>query len=844
MAIDLMAPLPPLRLSHLLFATQLLSFLLPVGSHGQEPTGKYLTSWQLSGPHQAGPALETAGEQFHLSGFDAAPLGDEAALQPAAGAQGWLAYTAPRTSGAIVDLDEALSKSSNVFAYAYTVINVSTPQAALLALGTNDGARVWLNGEQLYDYPQPRGLSPDRDLLPVQLREGANHLLLKVEERGGEWGFTCRFLPLNGEYAEKLRLFAVTPRGDEPPQLRFLHAGSIIGSFVTGAALRVVDPREPATPIWEGAWNAEPLMDLPVPTKDFRQLTLVADATLAGNLTHQSETAFHAGVRTEHTLFEGGKSEYSIVLSQNASESEQWAAQELQHWLQEISGATLPILVTDTTPNFAIVFDSSKASPEEESFSYATDGPHIRIAGGSQRGVMYGVFSLLEREFGCRWYTPTVTVAPKRDRYTFTTLQHSESPTLRVRNDFYFEAFDPTWAARNRVNGAMSLREQPGGVEGYWGVHTFYPFLPPEQYFEAHPEYFSLIDGKRIWERAQLCLTNPAVLDIVTESLRKIMREQPNYLIYDVSQNDWYNPCQCDNCQAIAKAEGSESGPNLWFVNQVAERVAQEFPTKFIGTLAYQYTRTPPKTLRPRDNVIIRLCSIECCFAHDFTTCPVNKPFLDDLKGWAAIAPRLYIWDYVVNFSHYPLPYPNFNVLQPNIQTFIDHNAIGIMEQGAYQSRGGEFAELRLYVLSKLLWDSEADVQETINDFMYGYYGRSGQYVRQYLDLLHAQLTPDTHIHLGLEPTDALFSEKFIEQATAIFAQADAVADAPEIARRVDMAHLPVLYLHCKRNPSAAKADGSYARLKQIVELENITHFAESGEPHKQAFHAAVEAAQ
>ncbi len=87
----------------------------------------------------------------------------------------------------------------------------------------------------------------------------------------------------------------------------------------------------------------------------------------------------------------------------------------------------------------------------------------------------------------------------------------------------------------------------------------------------------------------------------------------------------------------------------------------------------------------PAKMSLCALCSIECCFSHDIRSCPRNEPFLADLKGWSAIAQNMYIWDYVVYFQHYLMPYPNIRVLQPNIQTFRDNNAIGIMEQGAYQ---------------------------------------------------------------------------------------------------------------------------------------------------------------
>jgi hypothetical protein len=176
-------------------------------------------------------------------------------------------------------------------------------------------------------------------------------------------------------------------------------------------------------------------------------------------------------------------------------------------------------------------------------------------------------------------------------------------------------------------------------------------------------------------------------------------------------------------------------------------------------------------------------------------------------------------------------------VLQPNIKTFQENNSIGIMEQAAYQSRGGEFAELRAYLISKLLWNSDADVEKIINDFMYGFYGRSGQYIKEYFDLLHAQLNENTHIHLGLSTDDILFSEQFINNADIIFEKAEVVADNEEIKQRVEMARLPLMYLKCSRFPINSIYDGTYKKFNEIVEREGINHFAEAGKPHIEAFH-------
>lgn len=831
-----------------------------------EPSGNYLHDWLVCGPFPAGEQSPTAGEVVHLTGFETdflAEHGGEAAAAPKPGdivtAEGeqrtWQSLHSDTDK---IFFDDLLSNRDNVLAYAYCEIDLAEPAPALCSLGSNDGGRLWLNGEPVWDYPSGRQLERDSELVPVFFKKGRNRVLFKIEERGIAWGLVVRFLPLSGETLRKdFRLFDVVLQGEGKPLLQFRHGETVSKKLVEKARLTVVRRDEPGKAVWEGDWSGRLRMPIPIDISEFGEYTLHVAATLSRGLEHSIDLPFVAGKPVEHILFQDGKSDYTIILPTDASPSEKWAAEELRLCLNECGGVDIPIGDDSATlagPSILIGFGARLAEllgrkaeqPEDldESFVYRNIGPHIAIWGGKQRGTMYGVMSFLERELGLRWYTPKVTVTPKKNRFAFCTLSHTEKPGIRVRNDFYFEAFDPIWAAHNRVNGAMSYREQPGGVESYWAVHTFFPLVPPSEFFATHPEYYSLINGSRIAEHAQLCLTNPDVLRILTERLLDVMRKSPEYLIYCVSQNDWGNPCQCDNCQAIAKQEESEAGPVVWFVNQVAEAVAKEFPQKFVGTLAYQYTRKPPKTIRPRDNVVIRLCSIECCFSHDFNSCPQNVSFINDLHQWAAIARHMYIWDYVVNFSHYIMPYPNFRVLQSNIKSFRDNNAIGIMEQASYQGRGGEFAELRAYLIAKLLWDPECDVENGINDFMYGYYGRAGQFVRQYFDLLHGRLTPDTHIHLGLRPDDRLFSDDFVREAEDIFDQAETVADNEDIRQRVEVARLPIMYLKCKRLPTEARVDGTYARFCQIVEREGISHYAEAGQPHREAFHHEVENAR
>jgi hypothetical protein len=822
-------------------------------------TDKWIKNWLLCGPFQLKPPADPSKLLQHLEGYDTdvlAKLGGEANLNVKPGSSvtvgkktyKWTSYSTPDS---IINLQKVITQASPVFAYAYSEVTAETDQMKFISFGTNDGGTLWLNGTKIWDYTPDRGLKADSDVVPVLLKKGINKILLKVEQRGNRWEFCMRFRAFSTNSLAQTDLFRINSKENGEATLGSTYSSNVLNSLVDQVGIVIKNSQ--GKTIFSDKFSSGFSQPIDLNAADYQFYTAHFDARLKTGETLKLDQNFYAGKRTEHVLFSNGRTAYRIALDKNASESEKWAANELQKWLKEASGVSFPIEDLDkpfSGPQIILGFSdltrkkSAQDAPADsyEGYHYMNSGGDILIFGGKQRGTMYGVLAFLENELGCRWYTPGYSVVPKRAELKFALIEHSEKPGVRVRNDFYFEAFNPIWATRNKMNGSMATPVQPGGIESYWSVHTFYPLLSPAEFYDKHPEYFSLIGGKRIHDHAQLCLSNPDVLKIITERIKKRMRDTPEYLIYDVSQNDWYNPCQCDKCQTIVKKEGAESGIMIWFVNQVADAVASEFPNKFIGTLAYQYTRKPPLHIRPKDNVVVRFCSIECCFSHDFKSCPENQGFLRELNDWASRAPHLYIWDYVVNFNHYVMPFPNFNVLQSNIKTFRDNNAIGIMEQAAYQSRGGEFAELRAYLISKLLWNPEADVQAVISDFIYGYYGRSGKFVRAYFDLLQGQVTPDTHIHLGLEPTDKIFTDDFVRKAFNIFEDAKKVADNEKILQHVEMASLPILYLKCKRTPALARYDGTYAMFCKIAEREKITHLAESG--GLEAFHNWMKSAR
>jgi len=515
-------------------------------------------------------------------------------------------------------------------------------------------------------------------------------------------------------------------------------------------------------------------------------------------------------------LAKAGRTDYTIVISAGASPSEKHAAQELRAFLKKITGADLPIgteavkgpmiLVGDSPALAALGLEIPWRQLGDEGFVIRTIRPNLVLAGGRLRGSMYAVYTFLEGYVGCRWFSSKVSHIPVRRRLVIPDIEEQQVPRLEYREPFYSDGFDADWAARNKMNSTSArLDEARGGKVTYSHfVHTFYELLPPTQYFAEHPDYYSMIDGKRTADYAQLCLSNPDVVRLVTERVEQWIKEAPNANIYSVSQNDWGGWCECPQCRALDEQEGTHAATILNFVNQVAEGIAKTYPDKAIDTLAYSYSRKPPKTIRPRGNVIVRLCSIECCFAHPLDSCPVNASFREDIVGWSKLTDRLYIWDYVTDFGHYIMPFPNLRVLKPNIQFFVNHGVKGIFEEGNYApGGGGEMAELRAYLLAKLLWNPDYDCEKAIHDFLEHYYGPAAEPMHNYLRMLHDKVQQDDlHIFIWTGPDASYLNDEILAQANAFFDEAErACAGHAQFLGRVKVARLPLQYVMLRRGP-------------------------------------------
>ncbi len=551
-----------------------------------------------------------------------------------------------------------------------------------------------------------------------------------------------------------------------------------------------------------------------------------------------------------------GKTDYRIVLPADAIAAERHAAAELAAFLKASTGADFPvvaeaeagggpcIMVGFGTKAQALVPDRKPAVFGPEEFVIETHPPHLLLAGGRPRGSLYAVYTFLEDQVGCRWFSSAVQRVPAHPELSVGPLRDHQRPGFEYREPFAFDSYDGDWSARNKCNGHSSrLDAEHGGQITYQGfVHTFFTLVPPERYFATHPEYYSEIKGQRTAAGSQLCLTNPELVDVVTAQVLELLKDAPPASIVSVSQNDCAGWCECARCRAVGLEEGGVAGPLLRFVNQVAERVEKVRPDVAIDTLAYQQSRRPPKLVRPRPNVIVRLCSIECSFAQPLGTAESNRPFAADIEGWSKICQRLYIWDYVTDFANYIQPHPNFRVLQPNLAFFASHGVKGVFEQGSYQSPGGEFQELRSWVLAKLLWNPQADTGKLVDEFLTGYYGPAAADVRRYFDLIHDAVAASRD-YLGCysPPTAAFLSIGTISRADQLWESAEkaaAQANDPALLQRVRVGRLPVYYIMMarenawKHNPAwrpTLAGTPLRQRFFETAAAAKMTHVSEGG---------------
>ncbi len=437
------------------------------------------------------------------------------------------------------------------------------------------------------------------------------------------------------------------------------------------------------------------------------------------------------------------------------------------------------------------------------------------IAGETDRGTLNGVFEFFKRFAGVQWLCEGAT-APERLRFTFPEIDFRHAPHFQYRE---VGRYGPHVVLDSEYRRAHHLSDRY--APGPFGAETLHDLLPPEIYFTEHPEYYALIGGKRVAKDpdgrpAQLCLSNPDVAEAALAEITKMIRldiagadpdltTRRDRVARDPHRKTWSiapmagAACECAACRAMEEAGESPAGTLITLVNRVAEGLDTAFPGAGYRahTLVRGAWRRPPVSIRPRDGVIVQISTADCDFRRRLSDrdSAVNASFVEDLKGWAAIARTLYVWDYGANCSDPLEPHPNLHTIQENIRLFDQYLVKGVYVQLADEP-GAEWAELnalRSYLYASMLWDPDLFLDELTERFLDAYYGRASDHVRAYIALCAEKAVAAERLD-PLAPA-MWFDAEAAAQADTLFEEALALPLSDDQRRRVIVARLPALWV-------------------------------------------------
>lgn len=389
------------------------------------------------------------------------------------------------------------------------------------------------------------------------------------------------------------------------------------------------------------------------------------------------------------------------------------------------------------------------------------DGYVIRKAGekvficGPERGSFFGVYDFCGIVFSYRYYAIGEEQVNRDIRYIIPEMDIAERPDIEARSLGFFETFkienrecfenaNRLWLGRNSYSDWI--------LSG----HTYFTILPKENYFDKHRDWYSP-DGNN------LCLSSEEMLGEFVKNLKEIIKTTDGCYVM-IGQEDNFGFCECDLCRENAKKYGGESGLMMRFSNAVAREIKkwqqEECPGRKITLVTFAYNRTAPPPVKSEggevvpfcdevvaeDNLAVMVVPFSAVYSKDLFD-EQNSKNRDNFIGWSKVSKKLFVWSYCVNFDFYMINFNNFEAIGKTYRIFKELGVKFIFDQGPYNSRTPCFDELRMYLQSKLLWDTQKDTWEIIEEFMDNYYKDIAPFMKAYLNMIISRWNIIEEIH-------------------------------------------------------------------------------------------------
>ena len=388
----------------------------------------------------------------------------------------------------------------------------------------------------------------------------------------------------------------------------------------------------------------------------------------------------------------------------------------------------------------------------------------LYIVGINDRSLTYGIYAFLERFLHFKFLSNTFEVAPLKTTISTKDLNYASESRFNYREIFIKELDDKEFALKQGLNGRFGHRTEeldPLFINIY---NNFTPYeLIPKKYENIFPEYFC---------NGQLDFALKTVQENASSNFQKKinhLNDDKENLFY-LAHEDIEEYCTSKSSNNLINKYNSKSAPFLEYTNTIAKNVATKYPNIKLYMEAYQWSRKAPTNFpKLSSNLGIFFSDIEADFSKPLDVYP-NIEILDDLKSWQKYSDDIFIWHYITNFNGYLQPFPNIKSTASNLRIFSNiKNINGIFLQGAYGTQFSELSNLRIWTLSKLLWNPDLDINLLIKEFSYYYYGDAYKYVLSYFELLEKSLQ-DTNVNLKIKTSinSEYLNESFIKESKMI----------------------------------------------------------------------------
>ena len=536
---------------------------------------------------------------------------------------------------------------------------------------------------------------------------------------------------------------------------------------------------------------------------------------------------------TAAVLAPDGRPYQQIVVATKAPASVKLAAREMQSLLKQMTGTELPVVheatakpvicigeqsmltaaginakglksetwVCRTGKDFLAIYGDDYNGPSIEGVGrpWVSDGLFNRelqvgVCGAS--GTLNGVYEFLHRVAGVRFYMPGPdgTVVPNVPDFKVPELNMSGTPAVGWRWPYICHL------NRNRDVALWSKRMGFGGARLVHIVHWYRSML---KYKEAHPEWFALVNGKRDFSNlcavgggGHLCLTNPELIEQAAADICKWFDENPMVEVYPFAPQDGLQRiCGCPKCQAELHSnypKEEQFSYHIWnFTAKVAAKVAEKHPDKYVGCLAYEQYRKPPRELGKMKNVAVMFTNRRSSLANP----EFRKQLHDEIDVWSKRVDRFYLWSWYLD--HWPpysnLPVVQLNVIQNEIAWLLAHPNYGgeYIETQSFASAPGCYAtmdtpglmHLGLYLTGRTYMDPGTKADELLKEYAKLFYGPAEKPMLAFWTVAQAH-REEIYAKSSKVNPEALFTVKFLKELKGYTESALAATPKNSVYRR------------------------------------------------------------